>query len=41
MFESNLKKIDLNKKNIIISKNINLDKNLDCFILISSKDKKL
>ncbi len=41
MFESNLKKIDLNKKNVIISKTINLDKGLDCFILISSKDQKL
>ncbi len=41
MFESSLKKIDLNKKNIIISKNINLDQGLDCFILISSNDKKL
>jgi hypothetical protein len=41
MFEISTKKIDFNKENTIIKRNINLDKKLDCFILISSKDSKL
>jgi hypothetical protein len=39
MFESNSKKIDFKKENDIIRKNVNLDENLDLFILISHKNK--
>lgn len=38
MFEINSKKIDFKKDNEIISKTINLDNNLDLFILISYKN---
>ena len=38
MFEICSKKINFNEKNFIIKKNIFLDKNLDCFILISSSN---
>ncbi len=41
MFEISVKKVDFEKQNTIIKKNINLDKDLDCFILISSKNEKL
>ena len=41
MFEISSKKVDFNKDNTIIKRNINLDKNLDCFILINSNDWKL
>lgn len=40
MFELNSKKVELGKDNSLISKNINLDKDLDCFILLSSNDEK-
>lgn len=41
MFEISVKKIDFEKQNTIIKRNINLDNNLDCFILISSSNEKL
>ena len=41
MFEISSKNIDFGKENKIIKRNINIDKNLDCFILINSKDSKL
>jgi len=41
MFEISVKKVDFEKKNTIIKRNINLDKNLDCFILVSSSNEKL
>jgi len=41
MFEISVKKVDFEKKNIIIKRNINLDKNLDCFILVSSSNENL
>jgi len=41
MFEISSKKVDSGKENILIKRNINLDKNLDCFILISSNDANL
>jgi len=41
MFEISVKKVDFKKSNTIIKKNINLDNNLDCFILISSSNEKL
>jgi hypothetical protein len=41
MFEISVKKVDFEKSNTIIKKNINLDNNLDCFILISSSNEKL
>ena len=40
MFDINSKKIDFDKKNIVTKRNINLDANLDCFILISTTDEK-
>ena len=40
MFESNLKKIDVSKKNTIIKKQISLGPNLNCFILISCSNEK-
>jgi len=36
MFEISSKKVDFEKKNTLIKRNINLDTNLDCFILIST-----
>ncbi len=41
MFEISSKKVDFGKKNIIIKRNINLDKKLDCFILINTNDSRL
>ncbi len=41
MFEISAKKVDLEKNNTILKRNINLDKNLDCFILVSSNNSKL
>lgn len=41
MFDLSVKKIDFEKQNTIIKKNINLDNNLDCFILLSSSNEKL
>jgi len=41
MFEISSKKVDSGKENILIKRNINLDKDLDCFILISSNDANL
>ncbi len=38
MFEISSKKVDFEKSNTLIKRNINLDKNLDCFILISTND---
>ncbi len=38
MFEISSKKVDFKKSNILIKRNINLDVNLDCFILISTND---
>lgn len=40
MFEINSKKTDLWKQNICKTKNISLNKNLDCFIVINSNDEK-
>jgi hypothetical protein len=36
MFEISSKKVDFEKDNLLIKRNINLDINLDCFILIST-----
>lgn len=41
MFEISIKKLDLEEKNKVIKRNINLDTNLDCFILVSSDSDKL
>lgn len=41
MFEISVKKVDFEKQNTIIKRNINLDKNLDCFILVNSSNEKL
>lgn len=41
MFEISTKKVDFEMENTIIKRNVNLDKNLDCFILVSSSDSKL
>jgi len=41
MFEIIVKKVDFEKQNTIIKRNINLDNNLECFILISSSSQKL
>jgi len=41
MFDISVKKIDFEKQNTIIKKNINLDNNLDCFILLSSSNENL
>ncbi|MDD2907945.1 MAG: hypothetical protein PHH98_04860 [Candidatus Gracilibacteria bacterium] len=41
MFEISVKKIDFEKQNTIIKRNINLDNHLDCFILISCSSQKL
>lgn len=38
MFEISSKKVDFEKENTLIKRNINLDKNLDCFILISTNN---
>jgi hypothetical protein len=38
MFEINVKSLDVGKSNEILKKNINLDVNLDVFILISSSN---
>lgn len=38
MFEVSVKKVDFEKNNFLIKRNINLAKELDCFLLISSKD---
>jgi hypothetical protein len=38
MFEINAKKVDFEKDNLLIKRKINLDTNLDCFILISTND---
>lgn len=40
MFDISSKKVDLWKSNILIKKNLNLDINLDCFILISTNNEK-
>ncbi len=39
MFEINSQKIDFEKENLLVKRNINLDVNLDCFILVSTDDK--
>ncbi|MFC1797901.1 hypothetical protein ACFLY2_01800 [Patescibacteria group bacterium] len=36
MFEISSKKVDFEKENTLIKRNINLDKDLDCFILIDT-----
>ena len=36
MFEISSKKVDFEKENTLIKRNINLDENLDCFILINT-----
>ncbi len=41
MFELDIRKLNTEKENYIILKNVNLEENVDLFILISSKDKKL
>lgn len=41
MFELSSQTINFDKENIILNKKVNLDKNLDCFILISSSDENL
>ncbi len=41
MFKTSSAIIDLRKDNIVVNKNIFLDENLECFIVISSNDKKL
>lgn len=38
MFEISSKKVDFGKENLLIKKDINLDVNLDCFILISTNN---
>lgn len=38
MFEISSKKVDFDKDNLLIKRNINLDINLDCFILISTNN---
>jgi hypothetical protein len=38
MFEISSKKVDFNKENLLIKRNINLNTNLDCFILISTNN---
>ena len=38
MFEISSKKINFNENNLVIKKNVLLDNNLDCFILISSSN---
>jgi hypothetical protein len=38
MFEINIKSLDMQKQNEALKKNINLDINLDAFILISSSN---
>lgn len=39
MFDLNIQEIDFDHKNTILKKNINIDQDLDCCIIISSKDK--
>lgn len=41
MFDISVKKVDFEKQNKVIKRNINLDKNLDCFILVSSSNENL
>ncbi len=41
MFEISVKKVELEKNNTVLKRNINLDKNLDCFILVNSENEKL
>jgi hypothetical protein len=41
MFETDIRKIDFWGKNIVKSHHVNLDMDLDCVILLSSKDSKL
>ena len=41
MFDISVIDVDNQKDNIIIKKSVNLDKNLDCFLMISSSDKNL
>jgi hypothetical protein len=36
MFEISSKRVDFEKDNLLIKRNINLDIDLDCFILIST-----
>jgi hypothetical protein len=38
MFSIDVKKIEIEEKNTVLKKNLNLDINLDCFILISSSN---
>lgn len=41
MFETDIRKIDFWGKNVVTSHHLNLDVDLDCVILLSSKDEKL
>ena len=41
MFEASSITVNFNKENKVIDKKVNLDENLDCFILISSSDDNL
>ncbi|PID87332.1 hypothetical protein CSB07_02020 [Candidatus Gracilibacteria bacterium] len=41
MFDLSIQKLDIDKGNLILQKTINLDTNLDCFFLISSKNHNL
>jgi hypothetical protein len=38
MFEVNVRNIDIGKGNQVFKKNINLDLNLDAFVLVSSSN---
>ncbi|PZM85048.1 hypothetical protein DLH72_02290, partial [Candidatus Gracilibacteria bacterium] len=41
MFEISVIEVDNQKDNVVLKKSINLDKNLDCFLMISSSNKGL
>ena len=41
MLETDIRKIDFGGKNILKSHNVNLDTNLDCIIILSTKDSRL
>ena len=41
MFEVSIIEVDNQKSNTILKRSINLDQNLDCFLMISSSNKNL
>jgi hypothetical protein len=41
MFDISTIEVDNQKENIVLKKSINLDKNLDCFLMISSSSNSL